>query len=258
MQQTLDQHPHAQEPGRLAASCRQRRLRRSILRPLRAGAFLPAQVVYRSARPAAAAGAFVASRASAAPVAFLPFNHSWRNHHAHDHHHRPVEEGRHRQLRQSSAQRATSRSRPTTTSWNTTWTAFSSSVKNAFVAARQAVQDELARELNATGQHAARTNDHAAEPSPTAANGNGNGAGNNHANGNGSQRQRLRPTATATATAAQRPRRVREATWLCPAARQVDPGPGRPPAGNPGPEDVRQAAGGADSMDASGLIDTLK
>ena len=63
---------------------------------------------------------------------------------------------------------------------------FQQKVKNAFIACRQSVQDELARELNATVSNGnGATNGHAAEPSHNG--GNGNGAGNNHANGNASQ-----------------------------------------------------------------------
>jgi hypothetical protein len=62
---------------------------------------------------------------------------------------------------------------------------FHQKVKNAFVACRQAVQDELARELNGTASNGnGATNGHAAEPSHNG--GNGNGAGNNHS-ANGSQ-----------------------------------------------------------------------
>ncbi len=61
---------------------------------------------------------------------------------------------------------------------------FHQKVKNAFVAARQAVQDELARELNAPARNGNDTmNGHAAEPSHNGSN--GNGASNSHANGNG-------------------------------------------------------------------------
>ena len=59
---------------------------------------------------------------------------------------------------------------------------FHQKVKNAFVAARQAVQDELTRELSTPASNGA-TNGHAAEPSHNGSN--GNGAGNNHTNGNG-------------------------------------------------------------------------
>ena len=68
---------------------------------------------------------------------------------------------------------------------------FHRKVKNAFVACRQAVQDELARELNAPASNGnGATNGHAVEPSHNGSN--GNGGGNNHAangsqtNGNGS------------------------------------------------------------------------
>ena len=68
---------------------------------------------------------------------------------------------------------------------------FHQKVKNAFVACRQAVQDELARELNTPASNGnGATNGHAVEPSHNGSN--GNGAGNNHAangsqtNGNGS------------------------------------------------------------------------
>jgi hypothetical protein len=56
---------------------------------------------------------------------------------------------------------------------------FQQRVKNAFVAARQAVHDELARELNAPASNGSA----AAEPAK-ATNGT-SGVGNNHANGNG-------------------------------------------------------------------------
>ena len=90
---------------------------------------------------------------------------------------------------------------------------FHQKVKNAFVACRQAVQDELARELNAPASNGnGATNGHAAEPSHNG--GNGNGAGNNHANGNGSGPTGVTaPTGTvptamgsATGTAGARPR----------------------------------------------------
>ena len=62
----------------------------------------------------------------------------------------------------------------------------------------------------------------------------------NHGNGN-------RPTATAAATATAAGHAASEKQiGLCPATRQGDPGPRHPPPGNPGPEDVRQAAGRAD------------
>ena len=61
---------------------------------------------------------------------------------------------------------------------------FHQKVKNAFVAARQAVQDELTRELNTPASNGnGATNGHAAEPSHNGSN--GNGASNSHANGNG-------------------------------------------------------------------------
>ena len=61
---------------------------------------------------------------------------------------------------------------------------FHQKVKNAFVAARQAVQDELTRELNTPASNGnGATNAHAAEPSHNGSN--GNGASNNHTNGNG-------------------------------------------------------------------------
>jgi hypothetical protein len=63
--------------------------------------------------------------------------------------------------------------------------AFQQRVKNAFVACRQAVQDQLARELNAS---ASSNNGTATREPAKAANGtNGNGAGNNHANSNGNR-----------------------------------------------------------------------
>ena len=70
---------------------------------------------------------------------------------------------------------------------------FHAKVKNAFIACRQAVQDELAREQQANGTTAndrtSTSNGQAAQPSHNGSN--GNGAGNNHvnandANGNGS------------------------------------------------------------------------
>jgi hypothetical protein len=62
--------------------------------------------------------------------------------------------------------------------------AFHRKVKADYIACRQAVLDELARELTAPASNGnGATNGHAAEPSHNG--GNGNGAGNNHANANG-------------------------------------------------------------------------
>ena len=67
---------------------------------------------------------------------------------------------------------------------------FQQRVRNAFTACRQAVQDQLARELNAPASNNGTTNTESAEPTAsTSGNGNGasgtaaNGAGNNHGNG---------------------------------------------------------------------------
>ena len=59
---------------------------------------------------------------------------------------------------------------------------FQQRVKNAFVAARQAVQDQLARELNAPASNNGTSMPEPAEPAHAT---NGNGATNNHANSNG-------------------------------------------------------------------------
>ena len=136
---------------------------------------------------------------------------------------------------------------------------FQQRVKNAFVAARQAVQDQLARELNAPASNNGTTMPEPAEPAHAT---NGNGATNNHANSNGATG--TVPTAAANGNGYRNgnngtsPWRVRETNRIRPPTCQVDPGPGHPPPGVPGPEDVRQAAGQPNHHGRLGLIDTLK
>ena len=70
--------------------------------------------------------------------------------------------------------------------------AFQQKVKNAFVACRQAVQDQLARELNApASNNGAANTESVAATSGTSANGNGaSGTAANGANGNGTNGNR--------------------------------------------------------------------
>ena len=106
-------------------------------------------------------------------------------------------------------------------------------VRNAYAACREAVLQELARQQNAqlptngasNGQARAESS---AQPGPPAnakpQNGNGNAPGNGSGQGH---------------------RRFGKADDVPPAACQAGRGPGRPPPGNPGEQDVRQARGGA-------------
>ena len=79
---------------------------------------------------------------------------------------------------------------------------FQQRVKNAFAACRQAVQDQLARELNAPASNNGTTNTESAEPTASTSS-NGNGASGTAPTARATTTATaLRPTATATATVA--------------------------------------------------------